>query len=68
MGWRRRLFCTVLGWHIGDIQAALVAGEQYDMTLHYIACPRCGELVPMGLEPRHETEARLEGPLADETR
>lgn len=68
MGWRRLLFCYVLGWHIGDIRAVYVPAEEYDLTLHYIPCPRCGDLVPMGLKPRHETEALLEGASSDEAR
>lgn len=60
MNWRRLLFCDLLGWHVGDIESGRVEWGRAYLTVHFVACSRCGELAPLDLEPRHVTEDRLD--------
>lgn len=58
--WPRKPLRCHLGLHVGGIETAPVDWEREDLVVKFVRCSRCGDLVPLDLEPRWRMIDRLE--------
>lgn len=56
MNLKRRVFCDILGWHIGTPETTRVDAGEAEYALTYIRCPRCGDVSALHLQPWHNVE------------
>lgn len=60
---KRRVLCDVMNTHVGMIRTAEASTERNEYALRFMACSRCGRVVPIDMKPKEQVFQDLQKTL-----